>query len=188
MRAFVPAAGMVLATLILIAPAFAEAPPPAAPAELREGTPSPVGVPMPLAVVVRHDGGFAGVHRWLWYDADGTARSHGMSFTGPGTFRARAEIGRVQQIVDDLGLCERPAAVFHPAGPIGNDIMYSKLSVRCPHQWRYFTSTDVSSSGPRVRDAFRAFEGLGPTLHWTPTDEKIALPDTSSLYHTAGSY
>jgi hypothetical protein len=172
---------MVLATLILIAPASAGAPAPAAPAELREGTPSPVGVPMPLAVVVRHDGGFAGVHRWLWYDADGTARSHGMSFTGPGTFRARAEIGRVQQIVDDLGLCERPAAVFHPAGPIGNDIMYSKLSVRCPHQWRYFTSTDVSSSGPRVRDAFRAFEGLGTNLKWTPTDERITVPDSPSL-------
>ena len=165
----------------------AATPPPAAVAELHEGTPAPLAAPMPLAVVVRQDGGFAGVHRWLWYDADGTARAHSMDFTGPGTFRARAELALIKQIVDDMGLCERPTSEFRPAGPIGNDMMYSKLSVRCPHQWRTFTWTDVSSGGPSVRDAFRSFQRLGLTLKWAPTDERITLPDAGTLYHTAGT-
>jgi hypothetical protein len=160
-------------------------PPRAAPAELREGTPAPLGAPMLLTVVVRQDGGFAGVHRWLWYDVDGTARAHDLAVNEPGTFRARTETGRVQQIVADMGLCERPATDFHPAGPIGNDIIYSKLSVRCPHQWRTFMSTDVTSGGPKVNDAIRAFKQLAATLKWTATDEQITLPDSPSLYHTA---
>jgi hypothetical protein len=187
MRTFVPLAVLVFATLTLTGPAVAEGPAPAAPAELHEGSPGPFGAPMPLTVVVRQDGGFAGVHRWLWYDADGTARAHGLAVTEPGTFRARAEIGRVQQIVDDLGLCDRPASEFHSAGGIANDAFYYKVTVRCPHQWRYFTSSDGSSGGARVRDAIRAFERLGTNLKWVPTDERIALPDAAALYHTAGS-
>jgi hypothetical protein len=110
-----------------------------------------------------------------------------LAVTEPGTFRAHAEIGRVQQIVDDMGLCKRPDSEFYDAGSIGNDMFYSKLSVRCPHRWRSFRSTDVSSSGPHVRDAIRAFELLGTNLKWAPTDEHVALPDSGSLYHTAGT-
>jgi hypothetical protein len=187
MRPFVPLAVLAFASLTLAGPAAADGPTPAAPAELHEGSPGPFGAPMPLTVVVRQDGGFVGVHRWLWYDADGTARAHGLAVTEPGTFRAHAEIGRVEQIVDDMGLCERPDSEFRPAGGIGNDMLYTKLSVRCPHRWRYFTSTDVSSGGPRVRDAIRAFEQLGTNLKWVPTDERIALPDAAALYHTAGT-
>jgi len=187
MRPYVPFAVLAFAALALAGPAAADGPTPAAPAELHEGSPAPLGAPMTLTVVVRQDGGFAGVHRWLWYDADGTARAHGLAVIERGTFRAHAEIGRVQQIVDDMGLCERPDSEFRPTGGSGADMLYTKLSVRCPHRWRYFTSTDVSSGGPHVRNAVHAFEKLGTALQWTPTDERIALPDSQALYHTATS-
>ncbi|HEY5146660.1 MAG TPA: hypothetical protein VII82_07820 [Polyangiaceae bacterium] len=179
MRTIVPLAALALAALALAGPAAAE---------LHQGSPEPIGAPLSLSVVVRQDGGFAGVHRWLWYDADGTVRAKGLAVTEPGTFRARAEIGRVEQIVDDLELCTKPAPELRPAGGIVNDAFYYKVSVRCPHGWRFFTSSDGSPGGADVRTAIHAFEKLGANLKWEPTDERIALPDPgNSLYHTAGA-
>jgi hypothetical protein len=183
-RTFVPVTALVFAAIALSGPPAADVSA-ATPAELREGSPAPAARPhVPMTVVVRIDGGFSPVSRWLWYDSDGTARAKGLVVAEPGTFRARTELARVEQIVEEMGLCERPAALFHPAGSVFDDVLYYKLSVRCPGGWRYFTSTDTSQEGVHVREAIRRFEMLGANLRWETTDERITPPD-SAPYHTA---
>ena len=145
----------------------------------------PTTAPMPLAVVLHEDGGFAGVHRWLWYDADGTVRAHGLAVTEPGTLRAHVDIARVDRVVANLGLCDRGVPPSHPSTAIVYDALFFQVSVRCPHAWRVFFASDPATGGRLALQAFRAFEGLGADLKWMPTDERIALPDSAPPYRTS---
>lgn len=139
--------------------------------------PAPFGLkPLrPSAVVVRIDGGFHPENRWLWYDADGTARFEGVLAADHGRFRSHVDYKKVEQILTDAGMCTRHATIVRPAGM---DMFTYHVSVRCGNQWRFFTSADAfePQTVAQTRAAVRGLERLAANLTWEKTNDNVGPP------------
>jgi len=170
-------AGVVAAFGLGVQALAGAAPPKEWPASDRPVPAAKAAAPRPTAVVLRIEGGFHPQNRWLWYDLDGTARSVGIVAMEHGRLRSRVDYANVERILAGAELCTRRPTFGRP---VGNDMFYYRLSVRCGDAWRLFTAYDASdrTAEAAVRDAVRDLEHIAANLTWEPTNESIAPPDS----------
>ncbi|HEY0615186.1 MAG TPA: hypothetical protein VGC96_11115 [Candidatus Elarobacter sp.] len=148
----------------------------------------PVAGP-PTAAILRIEGGFAPHERWVWYDADGTARLRGLLLLGEGRgrFTSHADFKAVRAVLDDAHACAPRPGVSRPM--VGNDMLYYRVDVRCGKTWRVMRDwvrppADVSDT-PDMWKIVHGLEGLAGRLTWSPSDEEVPLPEPGPMFRSA---
>ncbi|HEX3462633.1 MAG TPA: hypothetical protein VHS78_01100 [Candidatus Elarobacter sp.] len=176
------------AALALIAPAAAEqqVPPASQPSSPAVLTTPPVPGP-PTGAIIRVLGGYVPHNRWLWFDADGTARIRGMLVDGGGRFKSHVDFQSVRKVLDDANACSgKPGTGTSIPPPIGTDMIYYRVDVRCGTTWRVLRKfVQADRDLPDISKIVIGLEAIADKLTWEPTDENVALPDTTPLFRFA---
>lgn len=187
-----------LATLVLgiavVTAASADQQPaaPQAPAAAQPGTPSNLTEPPvlgpPTAAVLRITGGISPHERWIWFDADGTARLRGMLVEDLNShFKSHLDFKQVRAMLADAHACAPRTGVSRPI--VGNDVLYYRVDVRCGTTWRVMKDwvrppADVTDT-PDMWKIVHGMEAFADRLTWSPSDEAVALPDPLPLFRFA---
>lgn len=187
---FASVLGLAALTALAAVPAAAEQQP-ATPAVPQAPAPANLTQPVtgpPRAVILRIAGGFSPRERWLWFDADGTARLRGMLIEdNGGRFKSHLAFKTVRAVLDDAHACApRPGAV---RPPVGNDRFYYRVDVECGATWRVMQDWALPADGvtetPNMWKIVHGLEALADELTWSPSDDDVALPNPLPLFHFA---
>ena len=145
----------------------------------------------PTAAVLRITGGIVPHDRWIWFDADGTARLRGLLVEDlHSNFKSHLDFKQVRALLTDAHACAPKAGVSRPI--VGNDVPYYRVDVRCGATWRVMKdwarpAADVTDT-PDMWKIVHGMEALADRLTWSPSNEDVALPNPLPLFRFASPH